>query len=334
MASEKGLSCREALCNELTELGKKNPCVVALTSDAKGSTALGVFANALPAQFIEVGIAEQNEIGMAAGLAAVGMRPYVCAPASFLSARALEQIKVDVAYSRSNVKILAVSGGISYGALGSSHHAVHDIAVFRAIPDIRVLLPCDEAQAVGLLRELEKDDLPAYVRVGKAAMPRMYPDGTKFKIGKAIRVREGKDVTIIASGEMVFPAAEAAIALAAEGIAAGVIDMHTLSPLDNEAILVAAAAGPIITIEEHSMNGGLGASVARLTATNTPVRMRTLALPERENAITGASAEVFKHYGLDVDGLCRAARELLKAKTDYPNAPRTLHRKALTKGNA
>ena len=310
---KKGLSCREAFCNELTELGKRNTDIVALTSDAKGSSALSVFANALPGQFVEVGIAEQNEVGMAAGLAAVGKRPYVCAPASFMSARALEQIKVDVAYSRMNVKILAVSGGISYGALGASHHSAHDIAVFRAIPGLQVVLPCDEVQTVALLHELEAKDNPAYIRVGKMAMPVVYESGTKFVIGKAMRVREGGDLTIIACGEMVWPAVTAADALGREGIAAGVLDMHTLSPLDDEAILAAAEKGPIITIEEHSLNGGLGASVARLTATHKPVPMRTLGLPENENAVAGASMDVFTHYGLDADGICRAAHELMKA---------------------
>ncbi|MDR1534375.1 MAG: transketolase family protein [Planctomycetota bacterium] len=309
-----GLSCREAFCRELAELGRKNPEIVALTSDAKGSTSLGVFANALPDQFIEVGIAEQNEIGMAAGLAAVGKRPYVCAPASFLSARALEQIKVDVAYSRMNVKILAVSGGISYGALGATHHSSHDVAALRAIPGIRVVLPCDEIQTVALLRALEADDEPAYIRVGKAAMPIVYGPEAEFTVGKASRLRPGTDLTIIACGEMVRQAVEASEQLAGEGISAQVIDMHTLSPLDGEAILAAAEIGPIITIEEHSVNGGLGASAARLTATHRPVPMRTLALPETGNAVAGPSGEVFRHYGLDRDGLCRAARELLKAR--------------------
>ena len=306
---KKGLSCREAFTNELTELGRKNPDIVALTSDAKGSTALGVFTQALPEQFVEVGIAEQNEIGIAAGLAAVGKRPYVCAPASFMSARALEQIKVDVAYSRMNVKILAVSGGISYGALGMSHHSVHDIAVFRAIPGIRVILPCDEAQTIGLLHELEKSDEPAYIRVGKVAMPVVYDPGTKFEIGKAVRLREGSDLTIVACGEMVWPAVEAAEKLAAEGISAGVLDMHTLHPIDAEAIRAAAKTGPIVTIEEHSVNGGLGAAVAQIVVTDTPVAMRTLGIPD-EPAMAGASPDVFKHYGLDSDGICRAAREL------------------------
>ncbi|MCD8350389.1 MAG: transketolase family protein [Planctomycetaceae bacterium] len=312
----KGLSCREAFCNHLTEMGKTDKRVVALTSDAKGSTALGVFAKALPEQFVEVGIAEQNEIGMAAGMAAVGLRPYVCAPASFLSARALEQIKVDVAYSRMNVKILAVSGGISYGALGASHHSPHDIAVFRAIPGITVVLPCDEAQTVGLMNALAETDTPAYFRVGKVAMPVVYPAGTKFEIGKAVRLRNGGDLTIIACGEMVYPALQAAEKLAGEGIAAGVLDMHTLSPLDEKAVLEAAAIGPIVTVEEHSVNGGLGAAVAQITATHTPVAMRTLGLPGDENAIAGASADVFRHYGLDEDGICRAARELSQSKKD------------------
>ncbi len=307
----KGLSCREAFTNELTNLGRANPDLVALTSDAKGSTSLGVFADALPAQFIEIGIAEQNEIGMAAGLAVAGKRPYVCAPASFLSARALEQIKVDVAYSRTNVKILAVSGGISYGALGFSHHSTHDVAVMRCFPGLRVVLPCDETQTVGLLRELEKTDDPAYVRVGKVAMPLVYEPGTKFSLDKAARPREGSDATVIACGEMVWPAVEAADLLAKEGVKVRVLDMHTLHPLDEEAVLAAAAeTGRIVTIEEHSINGGLGAAVALLTATHQPIPIRALALPNA-NLVAGASPEVFKHYGLDSAGVCRAVRELL-----------------------
>lgn len=311
---EMGLSCREAFCNELTEIGRGNPDIIALTSDAKGSTALGVFADALPAQFLDVGIAEQNEIGIAAGLAAVGKRPYVCAPASFMSARSFEQIKVDVAYSRMNVKILAVSGGISYGALGTSHHSTHDIAAFRAIPGIQVILPCDELQTKTLLHELEKSNKPAYIRVGKASMPRLYAPGTHFEIGKAVQIRKGDDLTVIACGEMVAPAVMAAEELADEGIAAQVLDMHTLSPLDHDAILAAARIGPIITIEEHNVNGGLGAAVAQITATNMPVSMRTLALPGDENVIAGPSADVFNHYGLNSAGISAAARELMKAK--------------------
>jgi transketolase len=309
---EKGLSCREAFTAELTRLGRENLDIVALTSDAKGSTSLGIFADALPEQFIELGIAEQNEIGFAAGLAAIGKRPYVCAPASFLSARALEQIKIDVVYSHANVKMLAVSGGISYGALGFSHHSTHDVAVMRAFPRLRVVLPCDEAQTVGLLRELEKTDEPAYVRVGKAAMPRIYPSGAKFTIGKAVQLRDGDAAAVIACGEMLWPALAAADRLSAEKIEIRVIDMHTLHPLDEEAVLAAAAdTGRIVTIEEHSINGGLGAAVARITATHNPAPMRTLGLPD-ESLIAGASPDVFKYYGLDTDGICRAVKELLK----------------------
>ncbi len=310
---KKGLSCREAFTNELTRLGRQNPDIIALTSDAKGSTSLGVFADALPAQFVEIGIAEQNEIGMAAGLAAVGKRPYVCAPASFLSARSLEQIKVDVAYSHTNVKMLAVSGGISYGALGFSHHSTHDIAVMRAIPGIQVLLPCDEVQTAGLLRELEKNNEPAYVRVGKAAMPLVYEEGAKFEIGKAVTLRDGGDLAIIACGEMVWPALQAADALAAEGIKAMVVDMHTLQPFDEQAVLAAAGTGTIITLEEHSVNGGLGSAVAEIVVQNNPIPVRIMALPH-EVLIAGASPDVFKHYGLDAEGVCRAARELLQKR--------------------
>lgn len=292
---KKGLSCREAFTKELTRLARENPDIVALTSDAKGSTALGVFTEALPGQFIEVGIAEQNEVGMAAGLAAVGKRPYVCAPASFLSARSLEQIKVDVVYSRMNVKMLAVSGGISYGALGFSHHSTHDIAVMRAFPGLKVVMPCDEVQTVELLRELEKTDAPAYIRVGKAAMPLIYEPGTKFAVGKAVKLREGGDVTIISFGELLWPALQAAEKLAGVGVAARVLDMHTLHPLDVEAVVNAAVeTGRIVTVEEHSINGGLGAAVAQIVATRHPIPMRTLALPD-EDIVAGPSPEVFSH---------------------------------------
>lgn len=311
---KKGLSCREAFTNELTRLGRINQDIVALTSDAKGSTSLNVFADALPGQFIEIGIAEQNEIGMAAGLAAVGKRPYVCAPASFLSARSLEQIKVDIAYSRTNVKMLAVSGGISYGALGFSHHSTHDIAVFRAIPGIHVVLPCDEAQTVGLLQALEAADFPAYVRVGKAAMPVVYEEGTKFEIGKAVTLRDGGDVAIIACGEMVWPALQAADQLAADGIRARVVDMHTLQPFDRDAVLEAARTGAIVTVEEHSIHGGLGAAVAEIVVQTNPAPMKILGLPH-ETIVAGPSPDVFAHYGLDATGIGQAARDLIsKAK--------------------
>ncbi len=309
---KKGLSCREAFTNELTRLGRENPDIVALTSDAKGSTSLNVFAEALPEQFIEVGIAEQNEVGMAAGLAVVGKRPYVCAPASFLSARSLEQVKVDVAYSRTNVKILAVSGGISYGALGFSHHSTHDIAVMRAFPGLRVVLPCDETQTVELLRLAEQTNDPYYFRVGKVAMPVVYEPGAKFEIGKAVTLRQGGDVTVVACGEMVWPALEAAAKLAETGVKARVLDLHTLEPFDHGAIVAAAKeTGCIVTIEEHSVNGGLGAAVAATVVTTCPVPMRILALPH-ENLVAGASADVFRHYGLDAEGIVRAVRELQK----------------------
>lgn len=307
---KKGLSCREAFTAELERLAGADGRIVALTSDARGSTSLKAYADALPEQFVEVGIAEQNEVGMAAGLAAVGLRPYVCAPASFMSARALEQIKVDVVYSRMNVKIFAVSGGISYGALGFSHHSTHDIAVMRAFPGLRVVLPCDEVQMVGLLRALEKTDDPAYIRAGKASMPLVYEPGTEFEIGKAVMLRDGGDLTIVACGETVWHALGAADALAAEGVEARVLDMHTLHPLDEAAIVAAARdTGRIVTVEEHSVNGGLGASVAQIVANHRPVPMRTLGLPD-EFLVAGATGDLFRHYGLDAAGIAEASRTL------------------------
>jgi transketolase len=308
---KKGLSCREAFTAELEELARADRRIVALTSDARGSTSLAAYANALPGQFVEVGIAEQNEIGIAAGLAAVGYRPYVCAPASFMSARSLEQFKVDVVYSRMNVKIFAVSGGVSYGALGFSHHSIHDIAVLRTFPGLRLVIPCDGVQMVGLLRALENSDLPAYIRVGKAAMPLVYRAGTEFEVGKAVRLRDGDDATIIVCGEMVAGALDAADALAAEGVKVRVLDMHTLHPLDSEAVIAAAReTGRIVTVEEHSVNGGLGAAVAQIAANHRPVPVRTLGFPD-EFLVAGGSADVFRHYGLDATGIVAATRELL-----------------------
>jgi transketolase len=311
---KKGLSCREAFTAELENLARADRRIVALTSDARGSTALAAYAEALPEQFVEVGIAEQNEVGIAAGLAAVGYRPYVCAPASFMSARALEQIKVDVVYSRMNVKIFAVSGGVSYGALGFSHHSLHDIAVLRTFPGLRLVIPCDEVQMIGLLRALEKSDQPAYIRAGKAAMPLVYAPGTEFEVGKAVRLRDGGDATIVACGEMVAGALAAADALAAEGVQARVLDMHTLHPLDAAAVAAAAReTGRIVTVEEHSVNGGLGAAVAQIVANHHPVPVRTLGFPD-EFPVAGGSGDVFRHYGLDAAGIAAALRRLLPVR--------------------
>lgn len=306
------LSCREAFTSTLLELAKKDPSILVLTSDAKGSSSLGAFAEALPEQFLEIGIAEQNEVGVAAGLACVERRPFICAPASFLSARSLEQVKVDVAYSHNNVKLFGVSGGISYGPLGATHHSLHDIAVMRAFPDLEVFIPSDAQQTRALAKYLAASDVPAYIRVGKAAMPPLYSSDADFVPGKANLLKDGKDLTLIACGELVFRCMEAAALLECDGISARVLDMHTLSPLDNDAILLAAReTGLILTAEEHSIYGGLGAAVAQVTAEFCPVRVKCLAIPD-EYTVSGTTAQVFHHYGLDAEGICQTAKDCLK----------------------
>ena len=310
-------ACKEAFTATLLELAKKNPDILAVSSDARGSCALNTFVDELPDQFVEVGIAEQNEVGIASGLALVGKHPYVCAPACFLTARALEQIKVDVAYSHQNVKIFGVSGGISYGALGASHHTLHDIATLRCFPDLQIIIPSDAVQTEAMLHVIEQTKDATYIRVGRGKVPIIY-DGTykgnPFVLGKANRLKEGTDLTLVACGEMVYHTLQAAALLAEKGIQVRVLDMATLKPFDEEAIREAALdTGAILTIEEHSIYGGLGSIVAQVVSNSHPVPVKNLALPD-EYLITGDSLELFSYYGLDAKGITEAAIALLERK--------------------
>jgi len=303
--------CREAFTDSLLQLAQLDKDIIAVTTDARGSVTLGKFAETLPKQFVEIGIAEQNAVGVAAGLASCGKKVFVCGPACFLSARSLEQVKVDVAYTNTNVKVIGVSGGVSYGALGSSHHSLHDIAVFRAIPNITVVLPCDRWQTKAMTQVLADCIGPVYVRMGRNAVPDVYEGETFFEIGKANTLLHGSDLTIIATGETVRPALDAGNLLKAEGIKVRVIDMHTIKPLDNEIILKAAKeTGRIITVEEHSVHGGLGAAVAELTSQNHPVKLKIMGIPD-ESAIAGSSKEIFNHYNLTAEGIKKEAINIL-----------------------
>ena len=297
----------------LLELARDDSDIIAITSDARGSVTLGDFAIQLPQQFVETGIAEQNEVSIAAGLAACGKKPFVCAPASFLSARSLEQIKIDVAYANTNVKIIGVSGGVSYGYLGSSHHSLHDISVMRAIPGICVILPCDIHQTRKMTMALADYVGPVYVRMGRSAVSDVYTkNDVPFDIGKANTIMEGTDITIVGTGETVKIAFEAGILLKGKDISARIIDMHTIKPLDKEVIIKAAKeTGHIITIEEHSIYGGLGAAVSEIVVQSFPVPMRIVGIPD-EPAITGTSSEVFKHYGLSADNIVNIAVKIVK----------------------
>ncbi|MBP7401099.1 MAG: transketolase family protein [Clostridia bacterium] len=306
------ISCRQALCSALVELAAEDPSIVVLTSDSRGSASLEDFARRFPDRFIEVGIAEQNLVGIAAGLAASGFRPYVASPASFLSMRSIEQIKVDAAYSGVPVRLVGISGGVSYGALGMSHHSLQDIAVMRAIPGIAVCLPADRHETRRLALALQDEPGPAYIRIGRNPVPDVHEsDDFPFAFGRAVRLRGGRSLAILATGEKVRTALAAAALLEADGIDAQVIGFHTVKPLDAEAVLRAAdETGALLTLEEHSVHGGFGSAVAEVVVQNRPVRMRILGIPD-EPAIAGSSAEVSAHYGLDAAGVRRSALGLL-----------------------
>ena len=301
---------RLAFTKALLDLAREDKDIFAVATDSRGSVTLTDFAKELPEQFVECGIAEQNAIGISAGLSNGGKKPFVCGPACFYSMRSAEQVKVDVAYSHANVKIIGVSGGVSYGALGSTHHAIQDVALFRAVPGLQVFLPSDGNQMAAMTKYLAQSHEPAYVRMGRGPVPDIYTENPPFAPGCANVLREGSDGAIIACGEMVYHALQAAKLLAEAGISVRVLDMHTLKPLDEAAVLEAARTGAVLTVEEHHIYGGLGAAVAQVLCEKSPVRMRILGLPD-ENLYTGASADVFAHYGLTGEGIALAMKELL-----------------------
>lgn len=304
---------KQVICDILVEEGKKDRDIVALCSDSRGSASFTRFADELPEQFVETGIAEQNLVSVSAGLAKCGKKPYAASPACFLSTRSYEQCKVDVAYSNTNVKLIGISGGVSYGALGMSHHSAQDIAAMSAVPNMRVYLPSDHFQTECLMKELLKDDKPAYIRVGRNAVDDVYEEGSvPFEMDKATVICEGCDVAIIACGEMVKPAKDAAEILKAEGISAGVVDMYCVKPLDTEAIVKAASgAKAVVTVEEHAPFGGLGSMVSQVVGSECPRKVINMALPDAP-VITGTSREVFDYYKLNAEGIAEKAREALK----------------------
>lgn len=305
--------CRQVFTETLLSLAGNDRDIVAVTTDARGSVTLTGFAEALGDQFIELGIAEQNAIGIGAGLASCGKKVFVCGPACFYGARCIEQIKLDVAYTGNNVKIIGVSGGVSYGALGSSHHSLNDIAIMRTFPGLAVILPCDNHQTRILTEKLVAYEHPVFVRMGRAPVPAVYTDhDTRFEIGKANILMDGKDISLIGTGETVFHVLEAGKALREAGIYARVIDMHTVKPADSEAILRAAReTGRIITVEEHSVLGGLGSVVSEIVGRAHPVPVRMIGFPD-EFAVHGTSGELFHYYGLTRENIKKNAKEMLR----------------------
>lgn len=300
---------RAVMCKVLMGAAAQDRDVVVLCSDSRGSASLFGFADAFPAQFVEVGIAEQNLVSIAAGLAACGKKAFAVSPAAFLSTRSYEQCKVDCAYSGTNVKLIGISGGISYGALGMTHHSAQDIAAMSAIPGMRVYLPSDRHQTRKLFEALLQDSQTAYIRLGRNPVADVYEEGSvPFRMDRATVLSEGSDVLLVACGEMVHPMKQAADRLNLAGISTAALDMYCLKPLDQEGLLNAAKGKKlVVTIEEHAPFGGLGSMVAQALSTNDPKRVICLALPDAP-VITGKSCEVFAHYGLTGEGIAETVR--------------------------
>jgi transketolase len=314
--AELGRTNLEVFAETLLSLAQQNKNVVAITSDSRGSGKLTSYAAAVPEQLIEVGIAEQNLVGVATGLASTGKIVFAVSPASFLTARALEQIKNDVCYSDQPVKLIGISAGVSYGALGSTHHAIHDIAVLRAINNITIVVPSDNLETIEAIKAAAQMSSPVYVRFGKRPMPYLHPPGTSFEVGKSILIRDGKDVAFFATGETVYLALKATEEIEQSGYSCRLISMHTIKPLDIEAVIRAAEqCRAIVTVEEHRIAGGLGeACAAVLMQANKQVPFKIAGIPD-EYTMTGNQLEIFDHYGITGPGLARTAMTLLESKT-------------------
>jgi transketolase len=301
----------------LQELAATDKQIIAVTSDSRGSGKLVPFGERFPDQIVEIGIAEQNLVGVAAGLASAGKKAFAVSPACFLTARALEQIKNDVAYSDNPVRLVGISAGVSYGALGTTHHSLHDFAVLRAINNITIVAPADNFETEQAVRLAAQTNKPVYLRFGKKPMPLLKPDDViPFQFGKGRVIKEGTDLAIIANGETVYPALLAAQKLEKEhGIQATVISMHTIKPLDTELLAdTAAKVKAVITVEEHFINGGLGEACASFLLQNGYHKpFKIMGIPD-EYTVTGSQIEILGHYGISENGIADAALSLLKSK--------------------
>ncbi|MCL4466006.1 MAG: transketolase family protein [Chloroflexi bacterium] len=307
-------STRDGFGEALLEIGRANPNVVALTADTFTLSRIDMFAKEHPERTFDVGIAEQNLLGIAAGLASTGLEPYVTSYAPFLTARSLEQLRNDICYTGFNVKVCAVCGGIAISVGGSTHHAIDDLAFLRAIPNITVLVPADAVESYKLTKAMAQHPGPTYLRMGgRAPEPLLGIGDYPVEIGKASQLREGKDLTIIACGSLVLPSLRAAEALAGEGIEARVLSMHTIKPLDRDAIVKAAKETKrIVTAEEHNVHGGLGGAVAEVLAETVPVPMRMLGIKD-VFATIGGLQELYDLYHLNTQGVLETVKAVLEA---------------------
>ena len=295
-------------------MAAENPDIVAVCNDSVGSSKLGRFRERWPERLINVGIAEQNLVGVGAGLANGGMLPFVCAAACFLTGRALEQIKADVAYSNANVKLCGISSGMAYGALGPTHHSTEDFAWMRAIPNLAVVAPADRIETAAATEWAASYNGPVFLRLSRVGVPDLFTEGHRFELGRANTLREGADLTIIANGTLAHRAVSAADILDAKGIEAQVLNMATVRPIDEEAIVRSASdTGAILTCEEHSIYGGMGGAVAEVVGENEPVLVKRLGVPGIF-APTGSADFLLDEFGMSPDGIAESAIELIRKK--------------------
>jgi transketolase len=304
--------CRDTFSKTLEALAESDPRIVTVVSDSVGSSKLVNFRKRWPERTINVGIAEQTLVAVGAGLANGGKVPFVSAASCFLTARAMEQIKADIAYSNVNVKLIGQSSGVAYGELGPTHHSIEDMAWLRLLTNLTLIVPSDPWETEQAIRAAAAHDGPVFVRVSRMPVPAIERQQARFEIGKAEILAEGDDIAIICNGVMVHRALTAAATLRGEGIGARVVNMSTVNPLDEAAILGAAKTGAIVTVEEHSVRGGLGGAVAEIVATHDPVPMRIMGFPGF--LPTGSAEWLLDQFGLTAEGIAQAARDLAKRK--------------------
>ena len=309
-----GKATREAYGEALRELGGQNENIVVLDADLSGSTKTAMFKKEYPTRFFNAGIAEQNMIGTAAGLAAAGKTAFASTFAVFATGRAFEQIRNSVCYPKLNVKVAATHAGLTVGEDGATHQAIEDVAIMRALPNMTVLVPADAAEAKAVVRWAAEYNGPVYIRLGRSGVPDVFDETYEFKFGKAVTLKEGKDVTLIGMGIMTSAALEAAEMLAEEGISATVLNMPTIKPIDEDAIVAAAnATGAIVTCEEHSIIGGLGSAVAEVLAEKASARLVRVGVKDTFGE-SGKPADLLKKYGLTASDIAAAAKQAIANK--------------------
>ena len=303
----------EVFAETLLELARKDKDIIVVTSDSRGSGKLTKFGQELPDQIIEVGIAEQNLVGICAGLSAVGKKVFGVSPSSFLTARSLEQIKNDIAYSDHPVTLVGISAGVSYGQLGATHHSIHDIAVLRAINNINIVVPADNFETKEVIKSAVNFKHPLFIRFGKRPMTKLHDDGHKFIIGNGIKLKSGNDLAIIATGETVQRALKACELLEKININCTLISMHTIKPFDEEVFLNSVSkVKAVITIEEHSVSGGLGEKCASvMMQKNIHLPFKILGFPD-EYMVNGSQKDVLDHYNMSAEKILEIAKKLIK----------------------